>query len=253
MRTALGLVLLSLLPACSTVPETGRSQLALLPESLMTEMGASAYQDVTAQHREITSGAQYQMVREVGQRIAKASGRNFAWEFKLLDEPETVNAFCLPGGKIAVYTGMLKVAPDADSLAAVVGHEVAHATAHHGNERMTQKMGLSLAIAAADALIGRTELDSETKQLAMAALGVGASVGVILPYSRAHESEADEIGLRFAIRAGYDPHAAPKLWERMAQLGENGPEFLSTHPDPLKRAERLRELIPKLLAEERPR
>lgn len=246
------LPILLALPACHVVQETGRRGFAAWPEATMAQMGAQAYAEETGKHKTITSGPQYQMVQEVGKRIAKASGRDYEWEFKLLDAPETVNAFALPGGKVAVYSGLLKLAPDADSLAAIMGHEVAHATSHHGNERMTQGMFANIGVAVIDAFIsGSDDVSAENKTLILGAMGLGAKAG-LMHYSRKHESEADEIGLRFAIRAGYDPHAAPKLWQRMHELNPNASRgWLSTHPHPLDRAKRLEELIPKLVAEER--
>ncbi len=220
----------------------------------MNSMGASAYAEATGEYPEITSGAQYEMVQRLGQKIAKAARVNYDWEFKLLDAPQTVNAFALPGGKVAIYSGILRVAQNEDALAAIVGHEVAHAVAQHGNERMTQKMLATGVTTAADVLLASWgNMDESARAGWMEAIGAGASIGFILPYSREHESEADEIGLRYLIRAGYDPHEAPKFWERMAELsGDNRPaEITSTHPDPLKRAERLRSLIPRFLEEEK--
>jgi predicted Zn-dependent protease len=220
----------------------------------MWEMGVSAYQETIQSHRLITSGSDYEMVQRVGQRIAAACGHpEYQWEFTLIDDPATANAFCLPGGKVAVYTGILPITQTEDGLAVVVGHEVAHATAEHGNERMTHEMIASGLMTAADlAMQGWGDMDGSERAGWMAALGMGAEVGVLLPYSRTHESEADEIGLRYLVRAGYDPWAAPALWERMAAAaGANrSPELMSTHPDPANRAARLRELIPKIVAEE---
>lgn len=251
MLRSLSPVLLALLvAACTTVPETGRSQLQLFPDDFMTELGVQAYAEETANYRVITGTPEARMLERVGQRIARASGRDYAWEFRLLDAPDVVNAFCLPGGKVAVYSGILPVCGNEDGLAAVVGHEVAHATAGHGNERMSQGLIAEVLLVASAAGLDQTRWSDETKGMVLAALGIAGNLFVLLPYSREHESEADEIGLRFAIRAGYDPHEAPRLWERMARLGDAGPEFLSTHPDPLWRAQRLRELIPRLLAEE---
>lgn len=248
----IGLAASLALCGCNTVKETGRSQIAWMPEGMMNSLGASAYAEETGRFPEITSGAQAQMLQRVGERIAKASGRNYQWEFKLLDAPEVPNAFCLPGGKIAVYTGILPITKNEDGLAAVIGHEVAHATSHHGNERMTQGFVAQLGLAAAQVAVeGFTDADDATKAEIMGALGMASQFGAILPFSRKHESEADEIGLRFLVRAGYDPNEAPRLWERMARAFPNDtPEFMSTHPDPLARAARLRDLIPKIVAEE---
>lgn len=246
------LAALPLATSCQTVSETGRSQFVLFPESQLVSLGATAYADETSKYPVITGTAQARMLDRVGQRIATASGRDFEWEFKLLDAPEVVNAFCLPGGKIAVYTGILPFTQNEAGLAAVVGHEVAHATAQHGNERMSQgavaEVGMSVVQAVLD---GTTEMDPSTQGAVMGALGLGVQYGALMPYGREHESEADEIGLRFLIRAGYDPNEAPRLWDRMAEAAPSRPpEFLSTHPDPANRAQRLRELIPVIQAEE---
>ena len=228
----------------------GCANLMLFSEDYMNELGLEAYAEATAEHPVVTTGANAQMLQRVGTRIAAASGKPYAWEFKLLDAPKVPNAFCLPGGKIAVYSGILPITQNEAGLAAVLGHEVAHATEQHGNKRMSQGLLLELGLVGVAAGLEFTKLDDDKKGLILAGLGAGAMLGIVLPYSRDHETEADEIGLRFAIRAGYDPYEAPKLWERMAQLGDAGPEFLSTHPDPGGRAERLRELIPRLLREE---
>ena len=251
-RRTLPILILGLtLAACSTVAETGRSQFIMFSESEMARMGIDAYAEATKPYREITSGADAEMVQRLGRRLAAASGRNLDWEFKLLDAPDTINAFALPGGKVAIYSGILTVAGSEDALAAVVGHEIAHATSHHGNERMSQTFAANLGLAVGATALELGSMSDEDKGYAIAALGGIAQFGVLLPYSRTHESEADAIGLRFLIRAGYDPYQAPLFWERMAQSSASRPpEFLSTHPDPARRAARLRELIPKIQAEE---
>ena len=215
----------------------------------MYSLGEEAYAETTGQYTVITGTAEAQMVQRVGQKIAEASGADFAWEFKLLDAPTVPNAFCLPGGKIAIYTGILPITQNEDGLAAVMGHEVAHATLEHGNKRMTQELGVNGAMIAVDAYLGSSGTESQSE--IMMALGAGAQYGLVLPYSRSHESEADELGLRYLVRAGYDPEEAPRLWERMARaFPSSQPEFMSTHPDPTARAERLRQLIPTVVAEE---
>ena len=239
--------------ACSTTP-TGRSQLKLMSTAQEMRLGAQAYEEMLADERLITSGPQYAMVQRIGRRIATAAeslypdsdaGR-FFWEFALIDDPETVNAWALPGGKCAVYTGLLTVTQDEASLAAVMGHEVGHAIAHHGNERMSQ--GLAVQLSLLGASFSMRDMDPEDRRLAMAALGVGTTVGVMLPFSRLHESEADHIGLMLSAHAGYDPRAAVGLWQRMAaQGGARPPEFLSTHPSEDTRIERLQELMPEAL------
>lgn len=212
-------------------------------------MGLEAWREVLKEERIITEGPDARLVREVGARIAAATNAPYEWEFVLLDDPETVNAFCLPGGKIAVYSGILPVTQNPDGLAAVLGHEVAHATAHHGAERVSQGLVTQGILDAASASLSTA--NPMVRTVVMQGLGVGAEVGALLPYSRLHESEADEIGLRYMIRAGYNPHEAVRLWQRMAGLGGGrAPEFLSTHPDPEDRAARLARLIPAIQAEE---
>lgn len=249
--TALAGVLLT--AACETVPETGRSRPALLTtESYENALGVEAYAAATGEYPAVTGTADATMVQRVGQRIATASGKtDYSWEFTLLNAPKIVNAFALPGGKVAVYTGLLPVTQNEDALAAVIGHEVAHATLRHGGERMTNQIYADLLLSGAAIGLGFSDMDPEDQGLVMAALGAGATYGYLLPYSRTHESEADEVGLRYLIRAGYDPYEAPRLWERMAALNPDREwEFLSTHPDPLSRAQRLHELIPQIMAEE---
>jgi predicted Zn-dependent protease len=226
--------------ACVTVPETGRKQLEVIPDGYMNSLGAQEYADLKAQEKISSDARLTQAIGEVGRRIAKASGKGFAWEFTLFDSKE-VNAFCLPGGKVGVYTGLLPVAKTNAGLAAVLGHEVAHAVARHGAERATQ----SLLVAGTLVTVDQVMTDPKRKQIVMAALGLGAQFGVMLPYSRAHESEADKIGLIYMARAGYDPAEAVELWHRMAKEGgASPPEILSTHPDPSRRADALRAQIP---------
>ena len=253
-RAARWTALLALLTSCSTVAETGRRRIAWLPESYMSEIGAAAYDEETsAKYPVIRSGPDHEMVQRIGKKIAEASRKDYAWEFRLLDAKDVVNAFCLPGGKVAVYTGLLKVTQNEDALACVMGHEVAHATAEHGNERMTQGIIQSGVLSITDAALQTwSKMSDSSRASTMEALGIASQLGAILPFSREHESEADEIGLRYMIRAGYDPHEAPKLWARMAAASKDRPpEFLSSHPDPENRQARLERLIPKLLAEEK--
>ncbi len=235
--------------ACGSVPFTDRSQLRLISESQEMSMGIEAYEEILKDKRIITGTPEAQMVERVGRRIAATTGENFAWEFKLIDDPDTVNAFCLPGGKVAVYTGILPITQDENGLAAVIGHEVAHATAHHGAERVSQELVSQGVLGIAEVTLGNAT--GSTRDVVMAGLGLGAEVGFTLPYSRTHEYEADAIGLRYMVRAGYDPYAAVRLWQRMgARAGDRQPEFLSTHPEPAARAERLAGLIPTVVAEE---
>lgn len=251
MRSVNWILLVVFLAGCATVPVTGRRSFNLIPESQAIAMGEDAYQQVLSESKLITSGPDYEMVVEVGNRIAAVADESYDWEFALIDDPNTVNAFCLPGGKVAVYTGILPVARNADGLAVVMGHEIAHAVARHGSERMTDALAIQVAGTGLESLLGGTSEGS--RNLIMAAYGVGAQIGVLLPFGRSQESEADHIGLIYMARAGYDPQEAPRFWERMnAQSGGGAPpEFLSTHPNPENRVRQLREWMPEAEAEAR--
>ena len=247
---ALAAAALALL-ACSTVPMTGRSQLTLISVEQETQMGLDAWGEIIRKAKVVQGTPEADMVERVGRRIAQASGESYAWEFRLLDDDQ-INAFCLPGGKVAVYRGLLPVTQTEDGLAAVIGHEVAHATSHHGRERVSQQLITQGVLGAAE--VGLKGQDPLVREAALKGLGLGAQVGALLPYSRLHEHEADEVGLRYMVRAGYDPYEAVRVWQRMAKVGEKRPpEFLSTHPEPESRAARLYGLIPQIVAEERGR
>jgi metalloendopeptidase OMA1, mitochondrial len=226
--------------ACAQAPVTGRNQLILLPESQDADMGLQAYQQIKQEEKISSDAALNQRVQTVGRRIAAVSGHpEWDWQFTLFDNPEP-NAFALPGGKVGVYTGLFKVAQNDAQLAAVMGHEVAHAIARHGAERMSQGMLAQLGGVALGAATG--------SQAAVDLYSQAATLGVILPYSRGQESEADHIGLMYTAEAGYDPREAVKLWQNFEALsGERPPEFLSTHPAEGTRIERLQELMPEAL------
>jgi metalloendopeptidase OMA1, mitochondrial len=242
----LACTLLALVPAAC-------ANLNFYSDEELEPLSAQAYEEATKDTGgKITSGPQYEMVQRVAKRIAAACEEDFKWEARLLKADDIPNAFCLPNGRIAIYTGILPITQNEDGLAAVMGHEVAHAVLRHGGKRMTQSSIATGVMAAANAGLGMTQMSEEMKGGVMAALGVGANVGVLLPFSREHESEADIEGLRYAIRAGYDPEEAPKLWERMAKLGGGKqPEWLSTHPASEARAQTLREMIPLLKEQEK--
>lgn len=227
---ALLLVVLCLLPGCATVPYTRRSQLVMLPESQEMEMGVAAFREVVKEERIVRAPEFVGVVEKVGRRIARVADKpSYQWEFVVIDEAKTANAFALPGGKVAVYTGLFPVARDEAGLAAVIGHEVAHALARHGAERMSQDLLLEIAAVGLSAATG--DASPATQQGIMQAFGLGAQVGVLLPFSRSQESEADRIGLILMAKAGYDPEAALSLWRRMEEQGKGAPpEFLSTHP-----------------------
>jgi metalloendopeptidase OMA1, mitochondrial len=226
--------------SCATNSE-GRRSFNIVSDSEMNALGVDAYQEILADARAkkkllSPQSEKHKIVEAIGLRIAKASGADFKWEFNVIDEPKTVNAFCLPGGKIAVYTGILPVARTEAALAVVMGHEVAHATMRHGAERVSSQLAVAGLATAADI----TLQDSENRKLWMGVLALGANFGVLLPYSRGHETEADSVGLKYAATAGYDPRVAPGFWQRMGEEGGGSPiEFLSTHPDPENRSKSL--------------
>ena len=229
----------------------GCADLNFYSDEELEPLSAQAYAEASQQYPEVKSGPDYEMVQRVAQRITRAADEQFAWEAKLLKADDVPNAFCLPNGRIAIYTGILPLTQNEDGLAAVMGHEVAHATKRHGGKRMTQNSIAAGAMSVIDAGLGMAEMETGTKDIVMGVLGAGVTYGALMPYSREHESEADIEGIRYAIRAGYDPNEAPKLWERMAGLGDGGPAFLSTHPDPMDRAKTLREKIPQIIEQEK--
>jgi metalloendopeptidase OMA1, mitochondrial len=226
----------------------------LYSDEELEPLSKEAYEEATKETGGvITSGRDYEMVQRVARKIAAACEEDFPWEARLLRADNIPNAFCLPNGRIAIYTGILPITKNEDGLAIVMGHEVAHAVLRHGGKRMTQGMLTQGAMTALDAGLGVTQMEAGTRGNVMAALGVATNVGFTLRYSRGHESEADIEGLRYAIRAGYKPEEAPLLWERMAQLsgGESAPTWLSTHPASADRAAELRAAIPRLKEEEK--
>ncbi len=236
--------LLTLISGCQTVPMTERRQLLLMSEESENEMGLAAWSEVLEQEKPSTNQDWAAMVRRVGERIAAVAGRpDFEWEFRVIDS-DSMNAFCLPGGKVAVYTGILPVCRDEAGLAVVMSHEVGHAIARHGGERMSYQTAQNLGKSAIGMVM---QNQKEQKQLiVMTAYGAASEYGVILPYSRRHELEADGIGLKLMAQAGYDPSVAPEFWERFSSMkqGESPMEFLSTHPSDARRAAALREQLP---------
>ncbi len=230
---------LALVSACASVPITGRSTVNLFSVSDDVQLGRQAYQDLLAQERVVTGGSELEMVRRVMNRlVAVADDAGYEWEVNLLDAPDTVNAFALPGGKMAVYTGILPVCQSEAGLAVVMGHEIAHVVARHGTERVTNAYGVEVALALLNV--------GDYEELARMAV----SLVFELPYGRKHESEADRIGLIYMARAGYDPEEAVRFWSRMAEgTGAGPPEFLSTHPSHETRIENLRGWLPEARAE----
>jgi predicted Zn-dependent protease len=249
---------LGTLIACATAPITGRSQIMLVSPQDEAALGIQAYQQLAATEPAVNAGGN-SLVGRVGRRIAAAAenppdGRwkapGFDWEFRVINKPGTVNAFCLPGGKIGVYTGILPVARDEAGLAVIIGHEVGHALARHGGERISQAMVAQLGQAAATAALSRAvKGDPSYSPMIQQALGIGIQVGFLLPMSRTQESEADRIGLILMAIAGYNPNAAVGLWERMRAVsgGKGGPEFLRTHPTETTRIADIQSHLPEAM------
>jgi predicted Zn-dependent protease len=233
--------------ACAKVPYTNRVQYNLVPNALMTSLGASSYTDALQGERVERKTEDAQTLNEVGRHIAGAADEpDYAWEFSLVDDP-TINAWCLPGGYIAFYTGILPVLRNEAGMAFVMGHEVAHATAKHGAERLSQQLTLLGGMAGLELYLSdQTALTPEQRAMLLGALGLGAEVGVLLPFSRTHESEADIIGMMYMAEAGYPPAQSIDVWDRMeAQAPSGVPAFLSTHPSSEKRKANLREWLPR--------
>jgi len=248
--------------ACSTVPITGRKQLNIIPDSEMLSMSFQQYDQFLQENPKSTDAEQTALIQRVGKRIQAAVEQyardtnntkqleGYQWDFNLVVSDE-VNAWCMPGGKVVFYTGILPVCQDENGIAVVMGHEVAHAVAKHGSERMSQQL---IAQMGGEALSVALQKEPEqTQQLAMMAFGVGAQVGALLPFSRKQESEADHLGLIFMAMAGYDPHVAVPFWERMAAgAGSKPPELLSTHPSDETRIANLRSLMPEAMTYYKP-
>lgn len=245
LTTALTATLIAI--GCQSAPLTERRQLLMVSAEKENAMGLTAYQDVLKAEPVSRNETAVELVRRVGNRIAAVANRpDFDWEFNVI-ESETQNAFCLPGGKVAIYTGILPVCQTEAGLAVVMSHEIGHAIARHGGERMSHQMVQNTAKDAVARLMQNR--DESTKNIVLTAYGAGAQYGAILPYSRKHELEADHIGVLLMAKAGYDPSEAPEFWERFSGAKEGGPplEFLSTHPSDARRASALRELLPEAM------
>ena len=243
-----------------TTSYTGRKQLIDTSPQQEAALGLQSYQEILSQSQVVTTGPLPQQVREIAQRLIAAAPKvekyyaeqknipaetdwsSYQWDVNVLNSDE-VNAFCLPGGKIAVYTGIVPVAKNSDGLAVIMGHEIAHALLRHGGERMAQQKLVQLGTMAAGMSV--SDMDPQQQQMVMAALGAGAQYGMLLPFSRSHESEADHVGLLLAAAACYNPEEAPKLWERMGALAkQKPPEFMSTHPADATRITQLNAWMP---------
>ena len=254
-RQAPVLLAFILLTGCLTVPETGRRQVMLISSSQEMQLGLTAFQQLKKDTAVSRDPAVNAMVQRVGRRIAAvASLPGAQWEFVVFDSKEA-NAFCLPGGKVGIYTGILPITKDEAGMATVIGHEIAHAVARHGAERVSE--GMLLQTGGGLLGVGLSNTDPRTQVLVMAAYGIGAKVGRELPHSRGQESEADHIGLIYMARAGYDPEAAVGFWQRFgdynrSQGGSGTPVFLRTHPLDTVRVQQLQQWMPEAKANYRP-
>jgi len=255
---AISIITIVFFQTCSSVPLTGRSQLNMIPSSEMLAMSYQQYDIFLNENKLSTNSAEVNMVKRIGGNIQQAVTRYMAdnnlssrlngykWDFNLVEDNQ-VNAWCMPGGKVVVYTGILPVTNDEAGLAVVMGHEIAHAIAEHGNERMSQQ--LLQQVGAVGLMVAMKDEPAQTQAIWMSVYGVGTQVAVMLPYSRTQESEADHLGLIFMSMAGYDPHSAPEFWKRMAASKQGGspPEFLSTHPSDQTRINDLNAWIPEAM------
>jgi predicted Zn-dependent protease len=249
---------ISVLASCSAVPITGRSQLNFIPDSQMNTLSLTEYKDFISKSKLSTDAAHTQMVKNVGARIQKAvetycaqnnlSDRiaGYQWEFNLVED-SNVNAFAMPGGKVVVLTGLIPVAQNEDGLAVVMGHEISHVIARHGSERMSQ--GLLVEMGGTALSTAMANSPAQTKELFAKSYGLGTQYGILLPYSRAHETEADHLGLIFMAMAGYNPNAAVDFWQRMAAAskGSKPMEILSTHPADQTRINNLKTFMPEAM------
>lgn len=250
IQLGLSAILLSLVVVGCTQSPTGRSQLMLFSSGQLASLGDDSYAQLKQNEKVSTDAAVNAYVRCVTDdliAVLPSPWNQKTWEVTVFDN-EQVNAFALPGENIGVYLGLLKVAENRDQLAAVIGHEIAHVIADHGNERMSNQFAVGLGLQLG-ATIAASKMDDETAALTMAALGIGAQVGVLLPYSRIHESESDQLGLDYMAAAGYNPLQAADLWRNMAKAGSSAgtPEFLSTHPSPESRIQAIEAYAPNVL------
>jgi predicted Zn-dependent protease len=247
-RSGIFSLLIICIVACQTVPLTGRSQLILISEQDELTLGLQSYQKVLKESKLSQDSKITEMVRRVGMKLAQVADRpDYQWEFNVIEDDKTVNAFCLPGGKVAVYTGILPITRDETGLAVVLSHEIGHAIARHGAERIsTQEL---VQIGEIGLVVALGAKDPETINAIDSAYGIGTGVGVILPFSRSQESEADHIGLILMAKAGYNPQVAVEFWQRMmtAQKDKNAPpEFLSTHPSDERRIRQIQQWLPEV-------
>ena len=249
-----------MIPSCTTVPITERKQLSLIPESRINQQAAAAYENFRNKNKLITTGSQLNEIRKIGKKMEKAVSafflkegkedptKNFGWDYVLVDNDKVVNAWCMPGGKIAVYTGLLKVTKNTNALSIVMGHEIAHAVARHSLERASHAMTLNLGTTVADIFLGGAI--NRTRNTVGQNTGLDIfQLGIMNPFGRKQETEADYLGLIFSSLSGYDIRESVKLWERMGEKnkGKEPPIFLSTHPSSKKRIENLNNWITEVI------
>jgi predicted Zn-dependent protease len=248
------------LSSCSTVPITERKQLSIIPESRINQQAAAAYENFRNKNKLITTGSKLNEIREIGKKMEKAVSafflkenkedptKNFGWDYILVDNDKIVNAWCMPGGKIAVYTGLLKITQNTDALSIVMGHEIAHAVARHSVERMSHAMTINLGTTVADIFLGGAI--NRTRNTVGQNTGLDIfKLGVMNPFGRKQESEADYLGLIFSSLSGFNIKESVDLWKRMAtnKKGKEVPVFLSTHPSSKKRIENLSNWIDEVI------
>ena len=241
-----------LIPSCATVPITERKQLSLIPEATINRQAAAAYENFRSKTKLITTGSQLKEIREIGRKMENAVSAfflnkgekdptaNFGWDYILVDNDKVVNAWCMPGGKIAVYTGLLKVTKNTDALSIVMGHEIAHAVARHSVERASQAMTINIGTAVADIFTGGAVSQARNQVGNTTGMDI-YRIGIMNPFGRKQETEADYLGLIFSSLSGYDIRETVNVWERMkkANKGKNPPEFMSTHPSPDNRISKI--------------
>jgi predicted Zn-dependent protease len=240
-------ILALLFIGCTKAPITGRNQLIMIDQSQELSLGYQSAKEVLTKEKVSRDPQKNAMVTRIGKRIAAVTGQNnYKWEFFVMENDKEANAFCLPGGKVFVYTGLFKYAANDDELAAVMGHEIGHALARHGAERMSSGMLAQTGGQVLGAVMqGRG--NPQNTAAVMQAFGIGTQLGVMLPHSRTQEYEADHIGLVLAAKAGYNPQAALSFWKKFAQAGQSSPEYFSTHPAPANRIQQINNLLPKVM------
>lgn len=251
------LLFLAFLFGCASVFYTDRQQTLLIADSELASMSLNSFQEVKNTSKLSTNRVHNERVLRVAKKITNvvdamikenpnANLPNFDWEFIVIDDDETINAWCLPGGQIAVYSGIFSIADNDDELAVVLGHEIAHALARHGNERMSQQLMLEMGASALDKALEKNP--QQTRNIFNSVYGIGSNLGVLLPYSRLHETEADKIGLVLMAKAQYDPRSAISFWQKLSKLSSaKPPEFLSTHPSDEKRIKDIQKFMPEAL------